>query len=487
MSNTVVRAYPHSIKNINAGKIAMLIDYADRYSKALDWFLTRYEYKFCTGQKVALQKLKQVDVPELYEFTGLTHAMYQAVQFQAMETYKSFTALLIKAVRREIYDIKVLSNEGRVELYKANLRNEWFTNPTLKSIVFQLVKAGKISFPGLKNTNTIKLTENICKIQRTKTATGFKYFAHISLPDDIKKKAGIRHRLIVPLTDNEHFLAKSKHVDKILDGIQLNMENMTATVFTKTKSVEKRETGKDIGLDWGLVNLLTDSNGHQYGQTFYDNLAKLDKILTECAKGLQRRRLRLSTSKRYRDLTKHIRGYIKTEVNRILNRIADTDIRSLTVEKLDFRSSKFSKRLNRIISKSGRAVLNSKLKDLTDTQGITVTEVKPEYTSQECNRCGYIDKKNRPTQARFKCLHCGYRLNADTNASRVIKGRRSIPELIASSNSTSRFQRKKTLDYLDNQFLARFGYSFSQATITPYKNRLSSTYGSNTVGATKIC
>ncbi|MFT4245501.1 MAG: hypothetical protein QM571_03130 [Micrococcaceae bacterium] len=210
-------------------------------------------------------------LPELYEFTGLTHAMYQAVQFQAMETYKSFTALLIKAVRKEIWKLQyVLTETGRKTLFQANLRNEWFTNSTLKSIVFQLVKTGKISFPRLKNTNTIKLTENVCQVNKTKTATGFEYFVHISLSDDIKKQAGITRCLIMPLNDSSHFLAKSKHADKVLDSVQLNMANMTVTLTTKAKSVEKRETGADIG----LVNALTSSDGSRYGQGFQQRLLK---------------------------------------------------------------------------------------------------------------------------------------------------------------------------------------------------------------------
>jgi putative transposase len=39
--------------------------------------------------------------------------------------------------------------------------------------------------------------------------------------------------------------------------------------------------------------------------------------------------------------------------------------------------------------------------------------VDPRYTSQTCPCCGYKDKKNRPTQAEFRCLDCGFEANAD--------------------------------------------------------------------------
>ena len=40
----------------------------------------------------------------------------------------------------------------------------------------------------------------------------------------------------------------------------------------------------------------------------------------------------------------------------------------------------------------------------------------PQYTSQTCSHCGCIDKQNRPSQAVFKCVACGFAAHADHNA-----------------------------------------------------------------------
>ena len=45
-----------------------------------------------------------------------------------------------------------------------------------------------------------------------------------------------------------------------------------------------------------------------------------------------------------------------------------------------------------------------------------VKAVEPAYTSQRCHRCGHMAKENRLTQAKFKCVSCGYVGNADINA-----------------------------------------------------------------------
>jgi len=40
---------------------------------------------------------------------------------------------------------------------------------------------------------------------------------------------------------------------------------------------------------------------------------------------------------------------------------------------------------------------------------------------KHCSCCGKIDKANRPTQAKFACVSCGYTTNADVNAANNIK------------------------------------------------------------------
>ena len=46
--------------------------------------------------------------------------------------------------------------------------------------------------------------------------------------------------------------------------------------------------------------------------------------------------------------------------------------------------------------------------------------VNPAYTSQRCSECGYTDKKNRESQAIFRCRDRGFSCNADKNAAKNI-------------------------------------------------------------------
>lgn len=52
--------------------------------------------------------------------------------------------------------------------------------------------------------------------------------------------------------------------------------------------------------------------------------------------------------------------------------------------------------------------------------GVGLALINPAYTSRECYECGCREKGNRPDQATFRCLACGYSDNADRNAARNI-------------------------------------------------------------------
>lgn len=52
-----------------------------------------------------------------------------------------------------------------------------------------------------------------------------------------------------------------------------------------------------------------------------------------------------------------------------------------------------------------------------------VIEVPAHHTSQECSRCGHVHPDNRKSQSEFVCQACGFKANADWNASTNIRNR----------------------------------------------------------------
>jgi len=183
-----------------------------------------------------------------------------------------------------------------------------------------------------------------------------------------------------------------------------------------------------IALDFGLSTLFGTSEGQLLGQEWGKRLRLLDARIQAIATAVQRRGGKLRDNRRYQAALEDLRGFLATEVGRVLNRLVARRLPTeLVVEHLDFRSPTLSARMNRLVSTCGRKAIAAKLQDLTDRFGITITEVNPAYSSQACSCCGYVDKRNRTTQARFRCRWCGKTWHADLNASTNILARRAWP------------------------------------------------------------
>ncbi len=190
-----------------------------------------------------------------------------------------------------------------------------------------------------------------------------------------------------------------------------------------------------IGIDFGTKNLFAVSTGYIFGLNFGKQLAKMDKRINTLQKRLQKQNIKPNSSKRYRRLIFKCREFIENEINRNFNKIIkDIAPKEIVLERLDFRHSKLSKSMNRILKKCGRSVVKSKLQMLQKDFGITIKEVNPAYTSQGCNKCGFVHKTNRKNRDKFQCKNCNHKQNADINASRNIQSRSSCSVLSGKSS-----------------------------------------------------
>jgi putative transposase len=207
-----------------------------------------------------------------------------------------------------------------------------------------------------------------------------------------------------------------------------------------------------IYLDMGLATLLATSDGELHGRNWMEVLLKFDKLITGIARHRSRLGLKVA-SKRYRTHVQRLRGWLKTEIHRILNRLVERKRPgSIVLEALDFRSPQMSRRMNRLIQNFGQSVLKAKLAEIEKQYGIAVEYRDAAYTSQECSSCHYVAKNNRPSQAVFECKFCQHRCHADIQAARVLSSRRSG----CASGSSTKIGRQHTLTELVRQFNERF-------------------------------
>ena len=217
------------------------------------------------------------------------------------------------------------------------------------------------------------------------------------------------------------------------------------------------EQSEMLGLDVGITDLITLSNGSVYGanssELFYnlsDNLVnknrsrlfsykrKLEqRILIEqdtTKKSVLESKLKnlednnLGSKKRISKISKY-KSRIASHINHELNKmIKEEDIEEIVREDLTWSSKKKNvsrKQQNRFFTWS-KGVLLERLSIKLTEKGIKETVVNPAYTSQVCCKCNHLgDRKGKE----FKCLNCNISIDADFNASINIKKRKFIEEI----------------------------------------------------------
>ena len=225
-------------------------------------------------------------------------------------------------------------------------------------------------------------------------------------------------------------------------------------IINKKKMTDESEI---LGLDVGITDLITLSNGSVYGansaELFYnlsDNLVnknrsrlfsykqKLEKRIVieqdQSKKSILEQKLRnleennLGFKKRSSKIGKYksrIASHINCELNKM---VKEEDIQEIVREDLNWSSKKKNvsrKQRNRFATWS-KGLLLERLSIKLAEKGIKETIVNPAYTSQVCCKCNHLGNRKGKE---FKCLNCSISIDADFNASINIKERKFISEI----------------------------------------------------------
>jgi len=178
--------------------------------------------------------------------------------------------------------------------------------------------------------------------------------------------------------------------------------------------------GTFVGLDRGISNIAVTSNNKFFTgkhvkrvcKHYRDLRKKLQKVNTKSAK----RHLRKISGKERR---------FKADVNhviskKIIERLNPGD--TIVLEDLTgIRNQRLRKTVRILINNWNFYQLEQFLEYKANAEGIGIEKVPAKYTSQTCSKCGHCARNNRKTRANFECKACGFRINADLNASRNIR------------------------------------------------------------------
>lgn len=260
---------------------------------------------------------------------------------------------------------------------------------------------------------------------------------HVDLPKigPVKFRGGER-----AITGTVKAITVSRKADKWFASIQTSEE------VTKPEPVNDRV----LGLDVGIAKLATTYDGaiakvYEMPASILKEEAKLKKLqrkLSRKTKGSKNREkarikvanqhLRIASIRKdtlhkvSSDIAKN-HGYIALEALRIKQMLRSA---KGTVDEPG-KNVAAKRGLNRSIARQGWYELARMIHYKTNWDSGTFVTVNPHYTSLDCPVCKYRDKLNRPSQANFTCLACGYHNNADIVAAMNIHSRVSIPALKA--------------------------------------------------------
>jgi putative transposase len=184
-------------------------------------------------------------------------------------------------------------------------------------------------------------------------------------------------------------------------------------------------TEEVLGVDLGVTNIATDSDGTIYSGRAIKNIRHRHRRLRHKLK----KKGTLAAKRRLRKLAGQERRYAQDVNHRISKQLvlqAERTKRAIALEDLThIRSRVRAKRQQRAVLHSWAfAQLRSFIEYKARRYGVPVVLVDAANTSRICPACGCIDKHNRPTQATFCCVQCAYAGHADTIAAINI-GRRA--------------------------------------------------------------
>ena len=261
-------------------------------------------------------------------------------------------------------------------------------------------------------------------------------------------------RISVPVNTSRHSLHRIRnyHMAGTVTMRIINGNLKIAWAYTAKRHQPK--TSVTVGVDVGITDCLYPSEGMPSGSMktalcFYHD--EVEPAFAELS-NLRNKKRSISHYLRHHDLPEDVRRSLIEKMNRLEKMIQtadapyrkkkhyyamlDTEIRSavdayigsidadtLTVlEKLDIKEFDKSRRTNAMFSNFARGRLQQKLMSALNWKGYDFAEVTPDYTSQTCPVCSYLDPANRNGK-RFACTCCGFEDDADHVGALNIKTR----------------------------------------------------------------
>ena len=313
-------------------------------------------------------------------------------------------------------------NTRTIELVRQKIKQDYSNN-------FVDIVTGKVSLMNYKSD--FPLMVDGLKIDKEKDSEG-------NEKGYILKIRKYETNIVLGQRINENSLELRRTLDKCITGeikvcastIQRDKNNNVIVNLCLDIPVENSYTpkvgrvlGVDLGIKYPVYMSVSDdtykresigdiNNFLRVRQQMQERRRKIQKdlALTNSGKGRKKKMQLLDK------LTENERNFVKTYNHAISKRVVQfakkNKCESINLEKLT--KDGFG---NSLLRNWSYYELQTMIVYKAKREGIKVNFINPAYTSQTCSHCGNIDSENRQTQEKFECTKCGFKLNADHNAS----------------------------------------------------------------------
>lgn len=175
---------------------------------------------------------------------------------------------------------------------------------------------------------------------------------------------------------------------------------------------------KSIGIDRGLYNIVSLSNGFRYAS---NGIRKVKREVLFLKKQLQAKGTQ-SAKRKLKSLSGYEKRFSLNENHKISKQLVNMPYDIFVLEDLTgIRKQKSKgKILNKWLSNWSFFQLEQLVKYKAEALGKQVIKVDARYTSQKCSNCSIIEKSNRKG-SHYKCDRCGYSEHSDVNAAKNIR------------------------------------------------------------------
>jgi IS605 OrfB family transposase len=180
-----------------------------------------------------------------------------------------------------------------------------------------------------------------------------------------------------------------------------------------------------IGVDLGIANIATDSDGGQYSGKPVERIRRKHN--------LQRKRLQRKNTKGAKKKLKRLAGKearFRRHENHVISKAivaaAKGTGRGIAVEDLSGirdRLPAWGRDARNRLSGWSFGQLIAFLSYKGTFSGVPLDAGDARHTSQTCSACGHCCRENRTSQEKFLCVSCGMSMNADKNAALNIRAR----------------------------------------------------------------